>query len=109
VNIRVPKRVVEYMLDTGWGQEHEPVTDPSRVRLLQEFRNRDARGGLMLRDVTRPLLARLYFEAEHTKGSWLYGDHDPDTYADFRAALKLQEAIRALDPTVTYDTETMYG
>jgi hypothetical protein len=109
-SLHVPARVMSYMADTGWGQEAEAVTDSARVRLLSAFRHRDKRGGYTLHEWDDLLLARLVFEADHCADSWRYGDHDNDTYADFRAAMKLIDAIAQIDPTIVRrHREVLFG
>jgi hypothetical protein len=105
--LRVPARVVEYMDGTGWGSRAEAVDDEPRLELLRLMRGRRR---ITLRDPGEAMLGRLWFEADHLADSWRFGDHDPDTYADYRAATRLMDAIAAIDPTVgPRCRDIMYG
>ena len=106
MKLTVPARVVSYMSGTGWGQEADPegATDPVRQRLVEAMRRPAKDGTLRLTDPEPALLARLAYEADHCADGWRYGDHDADTYAEMRAAMKLLDAIAAIDPAIRPDT-----
>lgn len=87
---------------TGWGQRVEAVTDEPRLALLAAMSAPNRQGGITVTDPDGAMLARLYFEADHCQQGYLYGDHDPDTYADYRAGQRLKNHITAIDSAMTY-------
>lgn len=87
---------------TGWGQRVEPVSDQPRLKLLELMAQQGAGQGLTVIDPDHPMLCRLWFEADHCQQAYLYGDHDPDTYADYRAGQRLKAKINVIDPMMDY-------
>lgn len=98
-SIRIPERVMFYMDSTGWGQGAEKVTDAPRLTLLAAKPHKD--GTVTIDDPDEEMLGRLYFEADHLADSYRFGDHDADTRADYRAAMKLIAKIKKIDPMMS--------
>lgn len=94
-SIRVPARMVEYMRWTGWGQEQDGPGSPADVRLrdLMEHAPRNADESMTITAPDIGILGRLVFDAEHLKGSLMYGDNTPDALADYNAGLAMERRV----------------